>query len=145
MCLSESQPPEVRVFLSLSLKSGLARVLMSSFSLLAGGADGSFPRAERGELHSASLLSSLVVGAGFRGADLEGAGLEGAGLEGAGLEAADSEGVGWGELHSAGFSRLLPLIGLAGLHWVGLLLSCSVVGDGLSCPVGGADLEGDGL
>ena len=130
---------------------------MSSFSLLAGGADGSFPRAERGELHSASLLSSLVVGAGFRGADLEGAGLEGAGLEGAGLEgaglegaglegagleAADSEGVGWGELHSAGFSRLLPLIGLTGLNWVGLLLSCSVVGDGLSCPVGGADLEG---
>ena len=120
---------------------------MSSFSLLAGGADGSFPRAERGELHSASLLSSLVVGAGFRGADLEGAGLEGAGLEGAGsegagLEAADSEGVGWGELHSAGFSRLLPLIGLTGWNWVGLLWSCSVVGDGLSCPVGGADLEG---
>ena len=48
---------------------------MSSFSCLAGGADGSFSRAEWGELHSASLLSRLVVGAGLRGADLEGGGL----------------------------------------------------------------------
>ncbi|MCG8622762.1 MAG: hypothetical protein MJE68_12300 [Proteobacteria bacterium] len=48
---------------------------ISSFSRLAGGADGSFSRAEWGELYSASLLSRLVVGAGLRGADLDGGGL----------------------------------------------------------------------